>query len=60
MLYSALNGDFMVQKGVFWTMGDTHILLSYPLVYSCMMKGIEGLNNGTLCRGVIDSINYIG
>ena len=32
--YHLLNGDIMVQKGVFWYMGDTDIILPYSLVSS--------------------------
>ena len=35
----------MVQKGLFFIMGNTHILISYLLVYSFMIKGLEGWNN---------------
>ena len=50
---------------VFWNIGDTHIFLSYTIVYSCMIKYIEGWNNGEMdmkhfVEGVIDSIIGIG
>ena len=48
----------MVQKGVFWIMGDTYILVSYNIVYSNMITFIEGLKmekytckNGGQLRG---------
>ena len=35
-------------KELFFTMGDTHILLSYTLVSSWMIKDIEKWNNGKI------------
>ena len=39
---SVLNVDIMIQKGVFWTMGDIHILVSHPIISSIRIKVIEG------------------
>ena len=38
----------MVQKGVFWIMGDRHILVSYNILYSDMITFIEGFKNGKM------------
>ena len=61
----SLKGICYGPKEVFWNMGDTHILVYYPIVYSCMIKYIEGWNNGKIdmehfVEGVIDSIMGVG
>ena len=32
MAYSALNGDIMVQKGVFWTIGEHSYFVYRPII----------------------------
>ena len=49
----------MGQKGVFWIMGDTHILVSYNIVYSDMITFIEGLKNGKIYMEKLGSIPWI-
>ena len=51
MVSSALNGNIMVQKGVFWTMGNTHTLLQYPLIFYQGINKIDGWNNGYVNHG---------
>ena len=44
--YLNLNGDIMVKKGIFGLWGNTHILVSYTLISSQEIKGLEGWNHG--------------
>ena len=44
---------------MFCIMGDTHILVSYLLVYSCMIKYIEGWNNGKTNMEISGGIQLI-
>ena len=32
MTYSVLNGDIMVRKGIFWTIGEHLYLVYYPII----------------------------
>ena len=49
----------MFQKGVFWIMGDTHILVSYNILYSDMITFIEGFKNGKMYMEKWGSITWI-
>ena len=32
MTYSVLNGDIMVRKGIFWTIGEQLYFIYYPII----------------------------
>ena len=38
MIYSVLNGDIMVQKGVFWTIGEHSYFVYYPIISYLRIK----------------------
>ena len=62
MVSPALNGYIMVQKGIFWTIGNTHILVSFTIIYSQGIKVIKGWNNiyENHQGNTIDSASWIG
>ena len=38
MTYLVLNGDIMVQKGVFWNFGEHSYCVYYPIIYYQSIK----------------------
>ena len=42
----ALNGGIMLQNVYTKLLGNIHVLVLYPIIYSSGICGIEGRNNG--------------